>query len=102
MADEQTTGLQATPEAAEPRRTAVVLEDEDRLECPHCQARGLDNFIYVETVSNMRKLKSLEDGLLMIESHYDVADEGGDDPRLACMTCDHDLEIPADLELDWE
>ena len=80
----------------------VKVGGKNRLTCPRCGASGLDNFIYVEDVSNYRSLKTLNRGLLTIESHYDVFDENGDNPHLGCKKCDADLAIPVKLDLDWE
>jgi hypothetical protein len=85
----------AIPEARRVRGAA-------KLACPHCPAQGLENFVYIEDVQNYRKLISLSRGLLMIQSYYQVFDEGSKNPRLLCQSCDKECAIPTKLELDWE
>lgn len=82
--------------------TLVVVGGKARLTCPHCGAKGLDNFVYMEDVQNYRKLISLNRRLLLIYSYYQVYDESGKNPRLLCQTCDKDCAIPDNMNLDWE
>jgi hypothetical protein len=86
----------------DPELRAVIVLGKDHLKCPYCGIAGLDNFYYVETASTMRELISLTDQLLLIRSHYAVADESTDNPRLGCKSCDKDCALPPDLELEWE
>jgi hypothetical protein len=81
---------------------AVVVGGKARLACPHCGTTGLDNFVYLEDVQNYRKLISLKRRLLLIHSYYQVFDEGSQNPRLLCQTCDGECAIPDNLKLDWE
>lgn len=80
---------------------AVYDEEEGELSCPFCEAYGLDAFRYMEDVQNVRQLIDLDDGTLAVESHYDVCDEGGDNPRFLCTTCDQEVAIPTSLDIEW-
>jgi hypothetical protein len=71
-----------------------------RIECPHCGKQGSDNFYYVEDILSIRELVGFKSGVLLIRSHYDVADDG-DNGRLACRACDQECLIPDDVEYDW-
>jgi hypothetical protein len=95
--------LVTVAELADARRPeAVQVLGGARLACPHCGTEGLDNFYYAEDVTSVRELIRLEGGMLVIQSHYDVCDEGSRDARLGCKKCDRDCAIPDDLEYDWE
>ena len=61
--------------AAAPVYPAVIVGGKAKLTCPHCGAKGLDNFIYLEEVQSYRKLISLKRKLLLIYSFYKVFDE---------------------------
>lgn len=87
---------------AAPVYPAVIVGGKAKLTCPHCGAKGLDNFIYLEEVQSYRKLISLKRKLLLIYSFYKVFDEGAKNPCLVCQTCDKECSIPNELELDWE
>jgi hypothetical protein len=81
---------------------AKTAKGKSRLACPHCGARGLDNFRWLEDITSFRELISLKDGVLRMHSHYDVYDENGTMPRLLCKKCDHECLVPGGIELDWE
>jgi hypothetical protein len=83
-----------------PDMPMVIVKDDTTLVCPHCGAEGLENFTYVEDIQNLRDLENLFEGTLMIQSHYEVADDG-DNPRLGCKKCDGECRIPDDIECQW-
>ena len=87
---------------AAPTHPAVIVGGKDKLTCPHCGAKGLDNFDYVEEVLTARKLISLKRKQLLIHGFYKVFDEGSKNECLLCQTCDKECSIPDNLELDWE
>ena len=78
----------------------VIIKDETTLVCPHCGAEGLENFTYVEDIVNLRDLENLFEGTLVIQSHYEIGDDG-DNPRLGCKKCDKECLIPDTLECEW-
>ena len=97
----------ATTMADSPRSTdqlpeVVVVKGKHKLACPHCDAKGLENFQWLEEITSYRELISLKRGVLLMYSHYDVFDENGTLPRLLCKTCDHESLVPEGIDLDWE
>ena len=84
----------------EPSDLPMVIIKDETLVCPHCGTEGLENFVYVETIQNFRDLRVMNAEQLVIESHYEVADDG-DNPRLGCKKCDRECLIPESLDCDF-
>ena len=68
-------------------------------ECPECEAT--DGLTYIEDASIYRRVISVDSENVIIDSHYDVADEGSDNPRFLCG-CGHEWPVDvSDLAIDF-
>jgi hypothetical protein len=83
----------------------VILDIENVMVCPHCGARGLDNFRHLEDIQACRDLISLNQfspgTVLEVEGAYELFDENGQNPRLLCNQCDCEAAIPDGFEVDF-
>src|SRR6516225_5551646 len=89
-----TTPVMDGPRTTDQLPDVVVVRGKHKLACPHCGAKGLDNFQWLEEITSYRELISLKRGVLLMHSYYQVFDENGTCPRLLCKTCDQESLVP--------
>lgn len=63
-------------------------------------ARDGYGFNYLEDGGIYRRVRGIENGALVVDSHYDTDDENTEDARLYCRECGEQFSLPG-LEVDF-
>ena len=85
--------------------TNIALILDGHLVCPFCKGKSRDVFTFIETVSECRSVGDLiPDGKLQVSlsatrTDYDYQDF---DPHLLCRKCKERIEIPTDIDTDFD
>jgi DNA-directed RNA polymerase subunit RPC12/RpoP len=83
-----------TMEAVQRNATVMNL----KVQCPYC---GSVDVLYAEDITNKHKIRSIENGVILLESDCETDDLTANE-RIFCNECSVDSGLPEGYELQFE